>query len=261
MTDAAWQEFLLRLASASKVRLLLDYDGTLADFAPTPDVILQDPELISLLYRLATRDKFLLGIVSGRSLQHLRELLPFKGMLLAGTYGLEMQLPDGSSHAVVTFEQVRPIMERIKPLWQQQMDGQQGFFLEDKGWALALHARFAAPDDAQRVLAAARAEAEAFSPGPAFTIEHRLRFLEIYPVEANKRRSIDRILAQYTPPDALPVFAGDDTHDEEAFASVLDAGGYCIRVSRDAVETRAQFRLETPAQVRQWLAGLEDART
>ena len=259
MTGAAWQDFLLRLASANKVRLLLDYDGTLADFAPTPDIILQDPELISLLYRLANQNKFLLAIVSGRSLQHLRKLLPFKGMLLAGTYGLEMQLPDGSSHAVVTFEQVRPIMERIKPLWQQQMEGQNGFFLEDKGWALALHARFAASDDAQRVLAAARAEAEALSPGPAFTIEHRFRFLEIYPVEANKRRSTNRILTQYTPPDALPVFAGDDTHDEEAFAPVLDAGGYCIRVSRDAVETRAQFRLETPAQVRQWLAGLDDA--
>jgi len=259
LTGTAWQDFLQRLATARQLRLFLDYDGTLADFAPSPDVIQQDPELISLLYRLAARDKFLLAVVSGRSLQHLRELLPFKGMLLAGTYGLEMQLPDGTCHAVLTLEQVRPTMERVKPRWQQLLDGQYGFFLEDKGWALALHARFATLEDAQRVLSAARNEVEALSPGPAFAIEHRPRFLEIYPVEANKRRSIERILAQHTPPKALPVFAGDDAHDEEAFSAVLDAGGYCIRISREPVETRAQFQLETPAQMRQWLTWLENA--
>jgi len=254
--SSAWEAFNQRLTTASQVRLFLDYDGTLANFAPSPDVIQQDPGLIALLSRLASQDNFLVAVVSGRSLQHLQELLPFDGLLLAGTYGLETQLPDGTQTAAVVFDQVRPMMERVKPLWQQQVDGQHGFFLEDKGWALALHARFATTDDALSVLQHAQVAVEALSPGPAYAIERRPRFLEIYPVEASKSRSIAHILAKYTPPGALPVFAGDDYHDEDAFSVVQSAGGYCIRVAPADVPTRAQFRLENPDQVRQWLAGL-----
>lgn len=256
MSSGAWEEFNQRLAKASLVRLFLDYDGTLANFAPSPDVIQQDPGLIALLSRLASQDNFLVAVVSGRSLQHLQELLPFEGMLLAGTYGLEIQLPDGTQTAAAVFDQVRPMMERVKPLWQQQVDGQQGFFLEDKGWALALHARFATEEDARQVLQKAQEAVEALSPGPAYAIERRPRFLEIYPMEASKKRSIEQILTKHTPPGALPVFAGDDYHDEDAFPVVQSAGGYCVRVAPADVPTRAQFRLADPVQVRQWLAGL-----
>ena len=256
MSPNAWEEFNQRLAKTRLVRLLLDYDGTLAPFAPSPDVIQQDPALIALLSRLASQGNYLLAVVSGRSLQHLQELLPFGGLLLAGTYGLEIQLPDGTVSAAVTYDQVRPMMERVKPVWQQLMDGQHGFFLEDKGWALALHARFASAEDAQQVLGFAQTAVEALSPGPAYAVERRPRFLEIYPVEASKSRSIELILTKYTPPGALPVFAGDDYHDEEAFSTVLNAGGYCIRVAPEEIQTRAQFRLENPGQVRDWLAGL-----
>lgn len=256
MSAADWEEFNQLLAKASQVRLFLDYDGTLANFAPSPDVIQQDPALIALLSRLAGQGKYLLAVVSGRSLPHLLELLPFGGMLLAGTYGLEMQLPDGTRTAAVVYEQVRPMMERVKPVWQQVLDGQQGFFLEDKGWALAMHARFATVEDALQVLERAQKAVEALSPGPAYAIERRPRFLEIYPVEASKSRSIETILTKHTPPGALPVFAGDDYHDEAAFSVVQSAGGICIRVGQGEIHTRAQFQLEDPGQVRQWLAGL-----
>ena len=46
------KEALQRVMDADKLRLFLDYDGTLADFAPTPDEVYPDPELIDLLNRL-----------------------------------------------------------------------------------------------------------------------------------------------------------------------------------------------------------------
>ncbi|MRR30278.1 trehalose-phosphatase [bacterium] len=256
MSSKTWEEFNQRLAKTHLVRLLLDYDGTLAPFAPSPDVIQQDPALIALMSRLASQGNYLLAVVSGRSLPHLQELLPFGGLLLAGTYGLEIQLPDGTVTAAVVYDQVRPMMERVKPVWQQLLDGQHGFFLEDKGWALALHARFATNEDALQVLGHAQKEVEALSPGPAYAVERRPRFLEIYPIEASKSRSIQLILTKYTPPGALPVFAGDDYHDEEAFSTVQSSGGYCIRIAPEEIHTRAQFRLDNPVQVRDWLAGL-----
>jgi len=239
-----------------KVRLLLDYDGTLADFAPAPDIIKPDPALISLLSRLVETEKYLTAVISGRSLQNLHELLPMKGLLLAGTYGLEMEFPDGSLVTNLDYSRVRPIMETLLPKWQALLDGQAGFFLEDKGWSLALHARFAAIEDARRVLDSARGEIDKLSAGTGFAVESRERFLEITPVEANKRSSVEKILSQYTPTGALPIYVGDDLNDEEAFSPILAAGGVCLRVSRDAVTTRAQYRLTGPSEVRQLLSTL-----
>lgn len=256
MIDQVWESMRRHICRADKVRLFMDYDGTLADFAPAPDIIQPDLALIELLTRLVSREKYLTTVLSGRSLQHLKELLPVKGLFLAGTYGLEIEQPDGSQSAEVEFGQVRPVMANLLPRWQVLMDGQTGFHLEDKGWALALHARFAALEDAKRVLDAAYREIEQLSPGPGYAVERRERFLEIVPAEANKRRSVSMILAKYTPEGALPIYIGDDMNDESAFEAVLAAKGLCVRVSKDETVTRAQYRLSGPAQVRELLAKL-----
>lgn len=253
MSDTIWQSLKQQAGQVDKIRLFLDYDGTLADFAPAPDIIQPDAALISLLSRLVETEKYLTAVLSGRSLPHLRELLPMKGLLLAGTYGLEMQFPDGSLVTALDYNQVRPLMEKLLPKWQALLDGQTGFFLEDKGWSLALHARFAAVDDARRVIDSARSEIDKLSAGTGFAVEHRVRFLEITPVEGNKRRSVETILSRHTPAGALPVYIGDDLNDEEAFNAILAAGGVCLRVSKDTVPTRAQYRLKDPTEVRRLL--------
>jgi hypothetical protein len=37
----------------------------------------------------------------------------------------------------------------VKPRWERLIADRDGFFLEDKGWALAIHARFAADGEAE----------------------------------------------------------------------------------------------------------------
>lgn len=254
MNSSVWEEMMRHITPADRVRLILDYDGTLADFAPTPEVIEPDPELIALLTRLVKSEKYLPAVLSGRSLQHLRELLPMDGLLMAGTYGIEIELPDGSQIRTLEYGRVRPTMEELLPKWQALLEGQAGFFLEDKGWSLALHARYADIADARRVLDSARSEIEALSARPNFAVEHRERFLEITPVEANKHRGVETILSQYTPAGALPIYIGDDLNDEEAFKAVLAAGGLCVRVSENSVQTQAQYQLAGPREVRQLLS-------
>ncbi len=56
------------VSEAERLWLFLDYDGTLVEFARTPDIITPNPKVIDLLKRLADKNRIRLAIVSGRRL-------------------------------------------------------------------------------------------------------------------------------------------------------------------------------------------------
>jgi len=245
-----------RLAQAQGVRLFLDYDGTLADFAPTPDHVDPDPALINLLTRLAQDPRFRISVVSGRRLSHIQSLLPVPGVLLAGTYGIELQTPSGKQINRVTYDVIRPTLDDLKPRWEHLIADRDGFFLEDKGWALALHARFAAEDEAERLLDEARHMATDVASSDLFRLLGGHKFLEVGPRLAHKGQTVGYLLERYPWPEALPVYLGDDDKDEEAFDAIKAHGGMAVLVAREPRNTKADCRLESPQAVRQWLATL-----
>lgn len=252
------QGLIQAVRAANTVRLFLDYDGTLANFAPNPGVASPNPEVIALLSRLVRGRKFLPAVISGRRLAQVRELLPVKGLLLAGSYGLELFLPDGRQPLAVETIRIRPTVEQVLPAWQRLASGRRGIFLEDKGLALALHARFADPEEARQILAAARAEVDRLKPGADFRLIEGDRFMEIVPAQASKARTVQLIMDRYTAPGSLAVYAGDDAWDEEAFAVVHRYGGLAVRVAAEDTITRADFRILNPRQVRGLLSVLAE---
>ena len=242
-----------KAADASILRIFLDYDGTLADFAPSPDIILPDSELIALMERLVNAAGVVPAIISGRRLAHISKLLPVKGLLIGGTYGIEMQLPDGQTRSAMAFEEVRPKMEWLLPLWQKLIENKNDFYLEDKGWSLALHARFAEETEANEVMRAAHQVLRASQEDPRFRLFEGNRFLEYAPMMASKTLAAQWILDELTPKEAFVIYLGDDDKDEEAFSVVSKSAGFAVRVSAAPCETSAQLRLKDPQAVRAWL--------
>jgi trehalose-phosphatase len=250
-----------RLAQADRVWLFLDYDGTLADFAPTPEHVDLDLEVIDVLTRLVQQPDIRIAVVSGRQLGQVRLLLPVPGVLLAGTYGIELQTPGGRRIERVSSDTIRPVLDDLKPRWERLMAGREGFFLEDKYWALALHARFAEDGEANIVLEEARRmAADAASAGPLRLLGGH-KFLEIGPRLANKGQTVAYLLDHYPWPGALPIYLGDDDKDEEAFGVIKARGGMAILVAREPRNTQADCRLESPQAVRHWLQTLGTRRT
>jgi trehalose-phosphatase len=245
-----------RLAGADRRWLFLDYDGTLAEFAPTPEHVNPDPELVDLLSRLEEQPHTRVAVVSGRRLSHVQELVPVPGILLAGTYGIELQTPEGERIDRLDYEDIRPTLEALKPRWADLLTGRDGFFLEDKGWALALHARFAQDEEVGPVLAAARRMAAQVAEDARphlFRLLGGHRFLEIGPRLAHKGRTVEYLLERYPWPGALPLYLGDDDKDEEAFGVIGARGGIAILVAPAERETKAAFRLKSPQAARRWL--------
>ncbi|MFC2026038.1 trehalose-phosphatase [Chloroflexota bacterium] len=242
-----------RLISAERLWLFLDYDGTMADFAPTPDDILPDPELIGLVSQLALQADIKPAIISGRRLDHVRALMPVPGILLAGTYGVEYLTPGGDQINRLDFSKTRPTLDLVKPEWEHLILNRKGFYLEDKRWSLALHARLAADQDSVNILDAARTFAAKTIDPAVFRILGGHKFLEVGPQLANKGETINFILEQYPWDGSLPVYIGDDDKDEEAFSAITEHGGIAILVANEPRETQARLRLESPQDVRVWL--------
>jgi len=245
-----------RLAQAERLWLFLDYDGTLADFAPTPEHVHPDPAVVDLIIRLVRHPRFRVAVVSGRRLSHVQKLVPVPGVLLAGTYGIQLQTPEGERVDRLDYDRLRPTLDALKPRWADLVAGRQGFFLEDKGWAMALHARFADEDEADRVLAGAHRLADAALkravPG-LFRLLGGHKFLEIGPRLAHKGLTVAHLLDRYPWPGALSLYLGDDDKDEEAFGVIKARGGVAVVVASESRETEADMRLESPQAARRWL--------
>lgn len=239
--------------------LFLDYDGTLADFASSPEVIRADPGVISLLQRLVNKPNIRVAVISGRRLRDLRLLLPIEGIFLAGTYGIELLKETGEIINRVAYDEIRPSIETIKPQWEQIISGRKGFFLEDKGWTLALHARFAQQFEAEQVISQAH---RLIRQRP---LTHHLRilgghkFLEIAPSLASKGDVVSYLLSSYPLPNARLLCIGDDDKDEEAFYVIHASGGKAVKVrqpSQASRPTEADFFFENPIATLHWLEKL-----
>jgi trehalose 6-phosphate phosphatase len=260
MTDSL-ESFTRRILDAPRIRLFLDYDGTLAEFAPTPDIIEPDPELADLVSRVAAHPRILASVVSGRRLEHVEALLPVEGILKAGTYGVEMTLPDGSHLNRVERSVIRPVLDEVKEIWSALLDGRPGYFLEDKDWAIAIHGRHAEDGEESDVLQAGRSEAEAAlnqcAPEVAgqFRILGGFKFVELGPELA---KTITYLLEERPWPGALPLFLGDDDKDEEAFEIIKQHDGMALLVNRTPRDTHADVRIDAPQDTRAWLEELLD---
>jgi trehalose 6-phosphate phosphatase len=198
------------------------------------------------------------AVLSGRTLSQIQQLLPVPNILLAGTYGVELQTFDGEIVQRAERSVIRPALEQIKPIWQQLIAARTGFFIEDKGWTLALHARFANASEADRVLADAGMSTLRLAASGEFRVLQGPRFLEVAPAIAHKGRTVDYLLDRFAWPGALPVYLGDDDKDEDAFAAIKAQQGVALVVAAIQRPTRADAQLVSPQAARAWLTELAE---
>jgi trehalose 6-phosphate phosphatase len=141
----------------------------------------------------------------------------------------------------------------LKPQWANLITHKEGFYLEDKGWSLALHARFADDLVAEKVLVQGRALAKQTCSDENFQLLGGHKFLEIAPQEADKGNTITFLVDQDDSIQSFPIYLGDDDKDERAFPVVQQLGGLAVCVCNPKRSTCADFRLNSPQHTRRWL--------
>jgi trehalose-phosphatase len=240
--------------------LLLDFDGTLAEFNPDPAAPELTPERHELLMRIAQQPAVSLGIVSGRRLDDLRRRTRLPDHVYhAGLHGREIEI----SGERTTHPDLPCAIERIDGMagcLRKLLEEFPNSYIEDKGASVAVHARRLPKEMHARVFA--RADVLAV-PWIAKNYVRRLEgnaVVEFLPnINGHKGDATRWIVADVEAKlqrAAWVAYIGDDITDEDAFSAIQMGIGVLVGLR----PTSATHKLDGIADVDRflrWLAARE----
>jgi trehalose 6-phosphate phosphatase len=204
--------------------LLLDFDGTLAEFNPDPDAPELTTERHELLMRISREPTLSLGIVSGRRLDDLRSRTRLPDHVYhAGLHGIEIEV-DGRRWTHPDLEGAVARLEGLAECLQRLLEEFPGVVVEDKAASVAVHTRRMPKDAYEKVFA--RADVLAV-PWIANNEVRRLEgnaVVEYLPaINSHKGDATNWIVADVekrTQRPAWVAYIGDDITDEDAFRAI-----------------------------------------
>jgi trehalose 6-phosphate synthase/phosphatase len=234
-----------------KLRLLLDYDGTLVPLARSPELAAPDEELLLLLERLAASPGIQTDIVSGRSHETLAQWFGNLPVSLWAEHGFwHRSRPGEAWQAAIAL--APDWMERVRPILEQFAISTPGSQVEVKSASIAWHYRGASREFGARQAHELRMLlGDLLSNQPLEVLEGK-KVIEIRWRGVGKGQVAQRVQAE-TRPGTVIVAIGDDRTDEELFRA-LPPSSLTVAVGR--TWTSAKFRLEDHRAVRRILRSL-----
>ncbi|PWW45675.1 trehalose-phosphatase [Melaminivora alkalimesophila] len=223
--------------------LFLDFDGTLADIAPEPQLVRLEPQALQALQALHRFLGGALAIVTGRALRDVAPHFEALPVAIACEHGAQLHAPSLPAAPAAPLPGLEALRARLRALAQAHP----GLLVEDKAAGVALHYRHA--PQLQALCREAMEQALADAPGMELLAGKCV--FEAKPSGTGKGHAI-RELMQHAPfAGRIPLFVGDDVTDEAGFAAVQALGGLGVKVGPG--ESAARARLDGPAAVRAWL--------
>jgi trehalose 6-phosphate phosphatase len=227
-----------------------DFDGTLVDIAPRPELVHVEPQVRAILEGLWARFDGAVAVITGRPLDVVEGFLEPLVLPIAGEHGSIWRDAAGELHANETDVEAVDAAERmLAPL----VEANEGLILERKRVSVALHYR-QRPELADMCAAEV---ATVVANEPALVILPGKMVFELKPEGVDKGVAVRRFLDDPPFKDRVPVFMGDDITDEHAFEVVNALGGVTIKI--DDGDTTARYRTDRQGLF-DWLGKLADDR-
>ena len=244
---------LRELATAERLLVALDFDGTLAPHVDQPEDARAVESARVAVDRLLALEDTRVAFVSGRalvSLQHVAE--PSDDVLLTGSHGVELKLDEPEPVLDLHGAEVERLDE-VADILTAVSRGAEGSWVERKPAGLAFHTRRMSPAAGLSAQRSARGKVKAAAPG--MTVREGKNVIEFALRPAGKGDAIEKLRAHTLATGVF--FAGDDVTDEDAFA-VLGADDLGLKIGQG--RTAAGHRVRSPEEVAEALALLADFR-
>jgi trehalose 6-phosphate phosphatase len=243
-----WKRIADHFRRSKRLVIFLDFDGTLAQIAPTPDRARLEDGARESLQKLARHENVAVVVISGRRRAELLAFVGLPELKYLGLYGWE-----DNGKKTMPF---RVRLELVGLLLDLHSDFQNygGVRIEPKGNSFSVHLLGASAGTKQRVLAQLK---KRLSPlRKTLKVMRNLRDLEVAPVLiGDKGIAVRKFLSARSHRGALPIYFGDDFSDEPAFAAVRTGIPILVGERRP---TRARYLLRGPAEVADTLSKMEE---
>lgn len=242
------------------ILLLLDYDGTLSPIAENPKKAVISRETKDLLQSLSKSHYCKLGIISGRSLRDLKNVVGVEGLIYAGNHGLEIEGPKIKFESQVsagTKSAIRHIVAEIK----KRLSSVIGVLIEDKVLTLSIHYRLVEKKDMPIFEKIISEITNPYVAREEIVINSGKKVYEIRPsLNWDKGKVALWLFARQQfisgLRDVLPVYIGDDSTDEDAFIA-LNRKGLTVFVGKPG-NSMADYYLKDPKEVVKFLRLISD---
>jgi trehalose 6-phosphate phosphatase len=236
-----------RVRKDGRVAIFLDFDGTLVDIAPRPELVRLRPAARRILQRLARHRRARVFLISGRRREELVQHIGIRGIGYFGLYGWE----GGKASALPP--QARAELRRAKRQFEAHLRTYPTAWIENKTSSLSIHLLAVPREQQPRLRRELAGWLQPFRKSLRAIVN--LRDVEILPRSIQgKGTAVRRLLAQPKLRGSFPFYFGDDLSDESAFAAV--GRGVSVHVGKGHA-TRARYSVRTPAEVAIALGKLE----
>jgi trehalose-phosphatase len=237
-------------AAGQQLGIFLDYDGTLAEIAPRPELAVLAPYGLEALRAVAQVHPTF--IISGRDLADVRNLVGIPELYYAGSHGYQIEGPDFQYQFDPA---LAPLINQVGLSLKVLEQEIPGCLVEIKSYAVAVHYRLVAPDLVPQI----RERVEAALAGTlGLKLAEGKMVFEIRPDrDWDKGKALEYLLELFLPRlgEIYPLYIGDDTTDEDAFRAVA-GWGIGILVSEWPRATLARYLLQDPFEVAEFLGRL-----
>ncbi len=236
------------VAGHDQILLLLDFDGTLSDIAPRPEDVALRPGNAAILHQLARLPIFSVGVVSGRSLADVEQRVGVAGLIYAGNHGLEIRAP-GLDYCHPNADAATTAIAQAARSLRHSTAVYPGALVEDKTFTLTLHYRQTPPQYHDAIAADFQRTTRPLIDAGTCRVTTAKMALELRPaIPWDKGRALLLIRSRVTP-SAFPIYIGDDATDEDAYLAAQSVGGIGVFVGPANSDTRADWRVASPAAV------------
>jgi len=225
--------------------VFLDIDGTLLDYAPTPDEVEVPAGLREALARLGDALDGALALVTGRTITDVDRIFAPLRLPVAGQHGAETRRYQNEC----LFAPSAAVLTAILAPVDTFAASRPAIRVENKGLSAAVHYRGA---EAERDALARLLQESVARSGSGFKVLPGHLVFDVMQRSVTKGSALDWFMTEPPFVSRLPLFAGDESTDEDGFAAALARGGHAIRIGLKG-QSRAPWRLRSPEDMRDWI--------
>ena len=253
-----WNNIWKKIRAAKYKIMLFDYDGTLTPIVDRPEIAFMPESVKVLLNKLAQRAGVTVGVISGRAISDIREMVGVDNIVFAGNHGLEIEGP-GIRFIHPLTDEIKSAMHIISLVLTKAMARIRGVIVEDKGLTLSVHYRLVDSEQLQQVNAIFDNTVNIGRRGGKIRTSSGKKVHEVRPaVPWNKGKAVQMLLEKFLPKNVrgsyLSMYVGDDLTDEDAFQAINSVGGISIFVGDGRQKSVATYYLNDTSEVSSLLA-------